>query len=600
MPPIGAFTFVLHSHLPYARLAGRWPHGEEWIHEAASETYIPLLQTLYDLRDEGIKFHITIGITPILAEQLADQDVLDHFDQYLDEKIEAAKKDMAYFERQAPPEQIIDATPLISDPAVEVELLEEVAVVAPAETPSTADPHLRYLAEWYKNWYEQIKADFDHRFNRDFIGSFKQLQDEGFIEITTSAATHGYLPLLSRDSSIQAQLKTGVNSYKRLFGRDPTGIWLPECAYRPAYIAEGGRKRPGLETWLAKEGLKVFFSETHTITGGQPVGVAAGEVIGPYGAIKRRYVIPSSKTMPERQATTYQPYYVSETIAGPGAEEHSGVAVIGRNNRTGMQVWSAEWGYPGDFDYREFHKKAGTSGLQYWRVSGAKTDLAHKDYYHPDWAAYKVDQHAEHYAHLVGDLLREYHKQNGGKFGLISSNYDTELFGHWWFEGVTWLGKVLRHLASDPDVELTTASRHIAQHPPEEVLHIPESSWGANGTHFTWDNHDTHWMWEPIHEAEQRMEALVAKFPNPSEAERYVLNQAAREKLLLESSDWPFLVTTGQAREYSIQRFSQHIERFDQLVQSLEEGRPDRALAEELWELDKVFPNIDYRDFAKV
>jgi len=174
------------------------------------------------------------------------------------------------------------------------------------------------------------------------------------------------------------------------------------------------------------------------------------------------------------------------------------------------------------------------------------------------------------------------------------------LFGHWWFEGVTWLGKVLRHLADDPEVELTTASRHVAQHPPEEVLHIPEGSWGANGTHFTWDNHETHWMWEPIHEAELRMEALVAKFPNPSEDERYVLNQAAREKLLLESSDWPFLVTTGQAREYSIQRFSQHVERFEQLVQSLEEGRPDRALAEELWELDKVFPDTDYRDFGKV
>jgi 1,4-alpha-glucan branching enzyme len=165
---------------------------------------------------------------------------------------------------------------------------------------------------------------------------------------------------------------------------------------------------------------------------------------------------------------------------------------------------------------------------------------------------------------------------------------------------VTWLGKVLRHLASDPDVELTTASKFVAEHPPAEVLHIPEGSWGAGGTHFTWDNPETHWMWRPIREIEQRMEALVQQFPVASDDERYVLNQAAREKLLLESSDWPFLVTTGQAREYAIQRFSQHIERFDQLVMSLEEGRPDHALAEEYWELDKVFPDIDYRWFAKM
>ncbi|MFO7321801.1 MAG: DUF1957 domain-containing protein [Chloroflexota bacterium] len=563
MSAIGAFTFVLHSHLPYARLAGRWPHGEEWIHEAATGTYIPLLQTFYDLRNEGVPFRLTLGMTPVLAEQLSDPDVIDHLDQYLDQRIEAAKKDIAYF-----------------------------------EAPETEDKHLRYLAEWYLTLYERIKSDFDGRFNRDIVGSFRQLQDEGYLEITTSAATHGYLPLLSRDSSIVAQLRTGVQSYTRLFGRRPTGIWLPECAYRPAYFLEDGKVRPGIEHWLAAENLKVFFSETHAITGGKPVGVAAGDVIGPYGDIKRRYVIPTVASTPERSTTTYEAYYVSDTTAGPDAEQHSGVAVLGRNNRTGEQVWSADWGYPGDFDYREFHKKAGTSGLQYWRVTGAKTDLAYKDYYHPDWAAYKVDQHAEHFAHLVGDLIRAYHQQTG-RFGIISSNYDTELFGHWWFEGVTWLGKVLRHLAANEEIELTTATTYITQHPPQEVISLPEGSWGAGGTHFVWDNAETHWMWEPIHEAEARMEKLAETFTKPSTYEETVLNQAAREVLLLESSDWPFLVTTGQAREYAIQRLSQHLERFNKLAKSLERGRPDVESAQEFWELDKIFPDIDYRYFRK-
>src|SRR5437764_15302591 len=94
---IGAFTFVLHSHLPYARMAGRWPHGEEWIHEAATETYIPLLQALYDLKEEGVKYKLTIGITPILAEQLADADVLRNLDLYIDDKIQRAKKDLQRF-----------------------------------------------------------------------------------------------------------------------------------------------------------------------------------------------------------------------------------------------------------------------------------------------------------------------------------------------------------------------------------------------------------------------------------------------------------------------------------------------------------------------
>ncbi|MFW5708578.1 MAG: glycoside hydrolase family 57 protein [Chloroflexota bacterium] len=600
MGALGFFTFVLHSHLPYARLAGRWPHGEEWIHEAASETYIPLLQTLYDLKEDGVKYKLTIGITPILAEQLSDPLVLDHFDQFLDDRIAAAKNDITYFsgKQTAVPTRQVGATEedVEQKPGSE-KFPSEDQPSAAIET--TGDAHLRYLAEWYRNWYENIKEAFDNRFNRDIIGAFRRLQDEGYIEIVTSAATHGYLPLLSRDSSLQAQLRTGIASYKRLFGRAPTGIWLPECAYRPAYIAPDGKARPGIESLLAEHGLKVFFSETHTITGGQPVGVAAGDVIGPYGNIKRRYVIPASENYiaPKRDVTTYRAYYVSETVKGVDAEAHSGVAVVGRNNRTGQQVWSADWGYPGDFDYREFHKKAGTSGLQYWRVTGAKTDLAHKDYYHPDWAAYKVEQHAEHFAHLVGDLLREYYNETGEP-GLIASNYDTELFGHWWFEGVTWLGRVLRHLANNPDVELTTASEYVTNNPPAQVLHIPESSWGAGGNHFTWNNGETQWMWPPIYEAEQRMERLVETFPNPSHDEEKVLKQIARELLLLQSSDWPFLVTTGQAREYAIQRYSQHLERFNKLADSLDRGEPDSVLADELYELDKVFSDINYRWFS--
>jgi 1,4-alpha-glucan branching enzyme len=573
---LGSFTFVLHSHLPYARLAGRWPHGEEWIHEAASETYIPLLQTLYDLKEEGIQFKLTLGITPILAEQLADALVLEHFNQYLDDRIAAAEKDIQYFSE---------------------------LILTSSESPShevSTDRHQAYLAEWYKDWYSNIKQAFNERFNGDIIGSFRQLQDEGYIEITTSAATHAYLPLLARDSTIEAQLKAGVESYKRLFGREPRGIWLPECAYRPAYITSEGKTRAGLETFLAKHNLKVFFSETHTITGGQPVGVAAGDVIGPYGAIKRRYVIPASNqyTTPKRNMSTYRAYYVHETVEGTDTDKHSGVAVIGRNNRTGQQVWSGDWGYPGDFDYREFHKKAGTSGLQYWRVTGAKTDLAHKDFYHPDWAAYKVEQHAEHFAHLVGDLLREYYNESG-EAGLISSNYDTELFGHWWFEGVAWIGKVLRHLAQNPDIELTTASEYIENHPPQTTLNIPESSWGAGGNHFTWKNGETEWMWKPIHEAEARMVGLVEKYPQANDDETLVLNQTARELLLLLSSDWPFLVTTGQAREYAIQRYSQHLERFNKLADSLERDAPNVELAHELYELDKVFPDMDYRWFTE-
>jgi 1,4-alpha-glucan branching enzyme len=96
------------------------------------------------------------------------------------------------------------------------------------------------------------------------------------IEVVTCGATHGYLPLLDRDESIHLQLRTAVEAHRRHFGRAPRAIWLPECAYRPAYFAEDGRQRPGLESFLHEHKIGLFFAETHMIEGGRPVGVAAG------------------------------------------------------------------------------------------------------------------------------------------------------------------------------------------------------------------------------------------------------------------------------------------------------------------------------------
>jgi 1,4-alpha-glucan branching enzyme len=574
--PIGVFTFVLHSHIPYVRLAGRWPHGEEWIHEAAVGSYLPLLRTLYDLKSEGIAFRLTISLTPVLVEQLADPDICDHLEAYLGEKIAAAQRD-----------QIIFADSIAADDEL---MLRRLGMR------HSPDPHLHHLAGWYADHYRQIRSAYLERFHRDIVGAFRVLQDEGFIEISTSAATHGYLPLLAEDGSIRGQIATAIASYERHFGRRPRTMWLPECAYRPAYYTEDGALRAGLETFLREAGIQLFFSETHAIIGGQPVGVSAGDVIGPYGEIVRRYVVPTGEYEPRRSASTYQPYWVSET-SDPASGEHAGVAVIGRNNSTGQQVWSADWGYPGDFDYCEFHKKAGTSGLHYWRVTGEQVDLGHKEYYQPDWASFKVEQHAEHFAHLVTDLLRDYHNRTG-QIGILASNYDTELFGHWWFEGVNWLGQVIRYICSDENIDMAIASDFVAANPPSERIALPESSWGTAGGHFTWNNGQTFWMWEPIHAAERTMRDLVNRFPSATDAERVVLNQAARELLLLQSSDWPFLVTTGQAREYAIQRFSQHVERFNQLADSLNRGQANPTLAATFWERDKIFPDIDYRSFA--
>jgi 1,4-alpha-glucan branching enzyme len=265
-----------------------------------------------------------------------------------------------------------------------------------------------------------------------------------------------------------------------------------------------------------------------------------------------------------------------------------------------MQVWSAAWGYPGDFLYREFHRKDPGSGLQYWRVSGAHVGLGDKQLYDPGPAEQQARRHAEHFVGLVANSLREFRSESGQP-GLIVSAYDTELFGHWWFEGVTWLREVLRGLATHPEVGLTTAHDYLAAYQPDEVLQLPESSWGAGGDHSTWENDQTAWMWPLIHAAEERMEELVARYPEATDDRARVLAQVARELLLLESSDWPFLVSTGQAAEYANNRFQQHLSRFNRLAMAAEHDAVDdetRRFLAECERDDNPFPDIDYRVFA--
>ena len=201
-----------------------------------------------------------------MAEQLADKLIIEHFLTYAAERAARAAADIDRFD-------------------------------------ADGDSAMRELAVFYHHWYGNVLGSFEDRYKRDLLGAFKGLQDRGRIEIATCAATHGYLPLMDRDSTIYAQVKTGADAYKRHFGRDPKAIWLPECAYRPAIVeqGEGGDvRRPGIESFLAERGIRVFFSETHTVEGGRPVGKAAGDAVGLYGNVPRRYAVPLITRRAER------------------------------------------------------------------------------------------------------------------------------------------------------------------------------------------------------------------------------------------------------------------------------------------------------------
>ncbi len=527
---LGHFTFVLHSHLPYVINHGMWPHGMDWLNECAAESYVPLLNTFYTLIEEGLKPRLTIGITPVLIEQLRDPAFVEAFLGYLQEKIDAALNDRETFTQWN-------------------------------------RPHLVKLTHMWENFYTNIKSSFVEKYKKDIILAFKTLQDQGIIEIITCAATHGYLPLLKTDNSVQAQVATGVQIYKKHYGRDPQGFWLPECAYRPEYKwkppvgpEQDPYPRKGVEEILSKNGVKYFVIDTHLLLGGEAVGVYAAR----FKALQMLWETFKKQYIPDPIQTEKSPhsiYYVSQK------PEHEPVAIFTRDPRTSIQLWSAEHGYPGDGWYLEFHKKHYPGGHRYWRITSAKSSLGDKWEYEPDKIDARLNDNAAHYKNLIKDLLRD-HLNKFGSPGIVVAPYDTELFGHWFFEGPQFLYRVLKWCELDPEIELTTCGTYLNSFPPLEVVRIPEGSWGEGKGHWIWMNSWTAWTWEKIYECEDKMIELANKFARTTDENlQKILAQTARELLLLESSDWQFLISTWSARDYAENRVAEHYNRFNRLAE---------------------------------
>ncbi len=561
---LGKFTFVLHSHLPYVINHGMWPHGMDWLNECTAESYIPILNILNQLVEEGFHPHLTIGITPVLTEQLRDPAFIKAFLHYLHEKKAAALKDQDTFTQWN-------------------------------------RPHLVKLARMWEEFYNTIETSFVEKYKKDIIHGFKILQDNGYIEIITCAATHGYLPLLKTDNSVYAQVAMGVQVYKKHYGRAPLGVWLPECGYRPGYKWKppvGPEQEPyprkGVEEILSENGLKYFIVDTHLLLGGEAVGVYAAR----FKALQMLWETFKEQYEPEpvkKEKSPYNIYYVSS--ANPDLKP---VAIFTRDPKTSIQLWSAEHGYPGDGWYLEFHKKHFPGGLRYWRVTSAKSSLGDKWEYEPDKVDARLDENANHYKELIKGILREYLEKNGSP-GIVVAPYDTELFGHWFFEGPRFLYRVLKWIELDPEIELTTCGTYLQASPPTTMVKLPEGSWGEGQGHWIWLNEWTSWTWEKIYECEDLMIDLVNKYSNTTDPNlQNILKQLGRELLLLESSDWQFLISTWSARDYAENRVAEHYNRFKRLAtmamryankEPVDEG--DWTYLGQLEKEDMLFKEID-------
>lgn len=218
----GHLILFLHAHLPYVRHPEHALFLEEdWLYEAITETYIPLLRMMESWQKDQVPGRITMSLTPPLCEMLRDELLTSRYAAHLQRLLDVAERE-------------VQRTRL--------------------------DERFHHTAKLYRDLFADTQHRFEKVYGRDLVGAFARLQDAGILEVVTCTATHAFLPIFAIDPAYaRAQIKVGAKNYRRHFGRNPPGIWLAECGYTP-----------GIDRLLADEGITYFLVDSHGVNFADP------------------------------------------------------------------------------------------------------------------------------------------------------------------------------------------------------------------------------------------------------------------------------------------------------------------------------------------
>ncbi|MBB3110755.1 1,4-alpha-glucan branching enzyme [Paenibacillus phyllosphaerae] len=423
------------------------------------------------------------------------------------------------------------------------------------------EPDLAALAAMYLEQFKRTKSRFVDSYGCNLVNGFMRYQEAGYLELITCSATHAFLPYVQTEQALRAQIDNAVRIHTSSLGRAPKGIWLPECGFKE-----------GLDAILKDYGIDFFFTDTHHVLHARPK---------PEHGVYAPLVTPS------------------------------GVAAFARDQETSKQVWSSLEGYPGDHDYREYYRDIGydldeeymrrymhssgvrlNTGIKYYRITGEGQP---KDVYRPAWAREKAAQHAGNFMYNREKQV-EHLSAHMGRKPIVVASYDAELFGHWWHEGPMWIEFLCRKIHFDQDtIAMITPLEYLAEYPDQQQAELAFGSWGRAGYGEVWLGQTNEWIYRHLHRMEEQMIELADRYPDATGVKRKALNQAARELMLAQSSDWAFIMDAGTMVDYAQKRTKNHIVRFRRLYRDLMRGELQEEWLREVEARDCVSPDLDYR-----
>ncbi len=526
MKSAGYIALVLNAHLPFVRNPD-FPRflEERWYFEALSETYLPLLRVFRALDQDGVPFKLSLNISPTLAAMLGDALLGERYVAYLDTQIALGEHELAR---------------------------------------TSGDPSFSALAQMYLDLYRVDRRDYEEAYNRDMLGAFDFYYKRGRVELLTTAATHAFLPNFQLVPEAEAaQIETALVTHRSLFGKQPTGFWLPHLGWYP-----------GVDELLKSYNLQYTVVTTKGALLGEPTPLR-----GSFAPVQCQ----------------------------------NGFTVFVRDAAATEAVWSEHSGYPADPVYRDFYRDIGFdlprpevapfvpesrsavyTGYKYWAVTGSTAD---KKPYDPGLARSRAERHAAHFlrsreekaAAAAPDLDRP---------PLMVCPYDAELFGHWWYEGPIWLESLFRQAAKSQLSFVTLAEYHHLH--PESQVSMPEfSSWGDGGFGEVWLDGSNDWTYRHVFKACERMSELAERFPDESGLRERILNQGSREALLAMGSDWALLMRTGRSAAFARERVEEAAGNFAKIYDMLSSNTVATEWLTRLEKRNNIFPAINYRMFRK-
>ncbi|MFD4366449.1 1,4-alpha-glucan branching protein domain-containing protein [Rhodococcus sp. NPDC058521] len=383
-------------------------------------------------------------------------------------------------------------------------------------------------------------ADFETHWRHGGSPVLRDLIDRQVIELLGGPLAHPFQPLL--DPRLRAfSLSEGLADAYARWRHTPTGIWGPECGYTP-----------GMEAGYQNAGVTHFMVDGPALRGDTSLG---------------------------------RPVRDSDVVA------------FGRDLQVSYRVWSPKSGYPGHAAYRDFHTYDHETGLKPARVTGRTVDSTDKAPYDPELAAAAVDKHVADFVETIRARLRE---ESGriGRDALVVAAFDTELFGHWWYEGPQWLEKLLRALP-EAGIRVGTLADAKKQGFVGEPVQLEDSSWGSGKDWRVWAGDQVADLVQLNSEVVATALETIDKVHGESDTRlrNRVADQMLREALMTVSSDWAFMVSKDSAAEYARERAHKHAHALREIAEAVAAGKDTRAeqLAAGWNNADGLFPGLDAR-----